>query len=655
MHKDLLSRIKRDIDAAKIISFDIFDTLLLRPYGRPTDLFLHLEKVHKCPGFASERVAAEKAARQTYRDRAEVTFDEIYEHIGDAYLGLREQELALEKRVLTPNPEMVRVYEYARGAGKRIIITSDMYLPHDFLVDVLAKNGFGEYEKFYLSATELKTKYRGALYEHIKKDLSVDGRDILHIGDNKSSDYKYAKQSGVNAILYPQVTKQYLHANARARDFKRMAGDDLGASILMTLMAWRWQKKRLGLLSPSYFQDLGYEYAGPVCYGYTRWIEKEAINENLENLFFVARDGYTLQKIFDTFNSDIKCQYVYAPRYINFVCRLDYSPRSKTQAMSIIDYYCAKSPELARAADGVSFNRDTAHKFIVNHMDTFSALAGPEFDNYKNYISKMVHGSQRVGVVDTVTGMFSSQKLIANSLPSGVTSYGLYWSVLKLANQPWLEHGSFIRNRVKKGLFENPDVFTYNWPFIEFLITSPEYPIKNMTSDGMPIYDSNPTEFEKIRKSVYPDMAENAVRFAMDLHEIFGDARVYFSGHTIISYVNAFIKHPTARDVREMSVIRHGADATHAEYVPLFLAKIPFRDFIRHPFKSMKLIRKARWRTIPQSILVCIIDPIKIKMRFPKKLEIYLFPKLFNRYLTLSLTPGRNWWYKFAIGSNKED
>ena len=40
---------------------------------------------------------------------------------------------------------------------------------------------------------------------------------------------------------------------------------------------------------------LGFEYAGPVIYGYTRWIESVAIRERLNHLLFVARDGYTIQ------------------------------------------------------------------------------------------------------------------------------------------------------------------------------------------------------------------------------------------------------------------------------------------------------------------------------------------------------------------------
>ena len=59
----LLHKIKEACKHADIISFDIFDTLLLRPYIRPTDLFLHLEYIHNKPNFAISRIKAEEYAR----------------------------------------------------------------------------------------------------------------------------------------------------------------------------------------------------------------------------------------------------------------------------------------------------------------------------------------------------------------------------------------------------------------------------------------------------------------------------------------------------------------------------------------------------------------------------------------------------------------
>lgn len=63
MYQSLLQKVKEACKHADIISFDIFDTLLLRPYIRPTDLFLHLEYICNKPNFAISRIKAEEYAR----------------------------------------------------------------------------------------------------------------------------------------------------------------------------------------------------------------------------------------------------------------------------------------------------------------------------------------------------------------------------------------------------------------------------------------------------------------------------------------------------------------------------------------------------------------------------------------------------------------
>ena len=59
--------LKNKINKAEVISFDIFDTLLLRPYLKPTDLFRHMEEVYHANGFATARIEAEKTIRKLHR------------------------------------------------------------------------------------------------------------------------------------------------------------------------------------------------------------------------------------------------------------------------------------------------------------------------------------------------------------------------------------------------------------------------------------------------------------------------------------------------------------------------------------------------------------------------------------------------------------
>ena len=85
----LLDDIKSEIDSHEIISFDIFDTLLLRPYVKPTDLFLHLEKLLNKEGFAQARIEAEQKARKKHSDKEDITIDEIYDEIESKYKNFK--------------------------------------------------------------------------------------------------------------------------------------------------------------------------------------------------------------------------------------------------------------------------------------------------------------------------------------------------------------------------------------------------------------------------------------------------------------------------------------------------------------------------------------------------------------------------------------
>ena len=135
----LLQTIKPKIDEHSIISFDIFDTLLVRPYVRPTHLFVHVEKAYRCRGFAAERIDAERRARIRHKEMEDVTLDMIYEEINGEFRRMKQRELDWEEMVLRVNPELKQVYDYALTRGKKIVITSDMYLPTDFLSKILVE------------------------------------------------------------------------------------------------------------------------------------------------------------------------------------------------------------------------------------------------------------------------------------------------------------------------------------------------------------------------------------------------------------------------------------------------------------------------------------------------------------------------------------
>ena len=90
--------LKKLVDEHEIISFDIFDTLLLRPFKVPTDLFSYIKKYTKTPhDFYNDRITAEKAARffnqRTNKNYEDITYDDIYKHLNSKYPNFKELEL----------------------------------------------------------------------------------------------------------------------------------------------------------------------------------------------------------------------------------------------------------------------------------------------------------------------------------------------------------------------------------------------------------------------------------------------------------------------------------------------------------------------------------------------------------------------------------
>ena len=151
---ELLRHYTAKLTKFKIVSFDIFDTLIHRAVHRPTDLFdtLSAKLRHNdfglmypeiASGFAHKRIAAETEARARLTatlGTPEVGLQEIYDVLAE-HLDLSqeqqhyliEQELELEEQFCHPNPIMQMLFPLAGQNGRRIVLCSDMYLPPDFI------------------------------------------------------------------------------------------------------------------------------------------------------------------------------------------------------------------------------------------------------------------------------------------------------------------------------------------------------------------------------------------------------------------------------------------------------------------------------------------------------------------------------------------
>lgn len=296
-------RQKMLIEKSEVVSFDIFGTLLMRACASPEDVFdLVWARYSGLPYtdgsfFRSKRVNACAELSQ----RQEPTLEEIYSSL-DSFSDtektqLKQLELDCEREVLLPSKCGKELYDECVRLHKRIFITSDMYLSSDELEKLLRENGFNAFESVLVSCEYRKTKQTGELYDVLLEKSAVPAGNILHIGDNFTSDYKNALRRGFNAL--------YIGNKNIAKRLAQKAGIPRTPEMSLPL----------SLTSCKDLDDdekLGYQVLGPILYGFAHWLHDNG--DEKKPLFFLARDSYLLRKAYLSLYPEADCRYLYLSR-----------------------------------------------------------------------------------------------------------------------------------------------------------------------------------------------------------------------------------------------------------------------------------------------------------------------------------------------------
>lgn len=642
----LLDRIKKLIDKSEIISFDIFDTLLVRPYLRPQDLFLHLEKKHQKPNFHLARRDAECQALRKHESLQDITLEMIYEEIDVSFREMKQYELEWEKQVLRANPELQQVYDYAKELGKKIIILSDMYLPISFITEVLQGCGYDGWDKLYVSGDCGLSKSKGSMYQRLLAETGAKPRKILHIGDNRHSDVQMAAKFGICTVHYKALTRQYMDSIQAYHVYQKYKDVTLGESITLSMMAWNWQLVRCGKRpKQSYWQDLGYRCAGPAAYGYTRYVESVAHRENVNTLYFVARDGYLLQKVFQSFNKECRLHYVYAPRFIRLICNPNTVELSTKEQQAVINYYVQKNEELATAWTN---NNDSPRDFLIRHHELFTKLMNEQIEKYHQYLGEIKSDTAKCAVVDTVTENYSAQKMLEAAYKKELL--GIYWIKMTDKEQERFWHHSMGGTYTEELEKSKEHFLTKHWSFVEFLLSSPEPPIKMVDADGNPVYSMYVPPYERYREEIYPKLADGALLFARDVYDRFAGTDIFFTFRGITRWLNAYLKRPSARDLDHMSKIYFAGNTEHTEYNPMLCVDI-------HDGNIRTVLRRLRgvlWRSPLQTLLLCVTNPVSCYVRGFKIFTFSFLPFLNRNYLSLSLNISKKCYYSISIGKIKK-
>ena len=300
-YQDLLYK----IDDSDIVSFDIFDTVLLRHVYEPIDVFTLLdEEIQGKYGFcfSKERVLAEKELR---KDKKEPNIYDIYEYMGkknhlskEITEAILESEITREKAVLDVRIKIKECIEYCIKNGKKVYFVSDMYLPKGIIADFFVMFGICGYEDILVSCDYNCGKTTGLFNVLMEREPD---KKILHIGDNTEADVLAPERYGINSFGILSATKMleistYKDTLIYLKDINsRVLIGMLAAKVFNNPFALYESKGKPTVCDT---EEFGYLYMAPLIVSFVVWI---ILNSNYsENglLLFAARDGWILRELY---------------------------------------------------------------------------------------------------------------------------------------------------------------------------------------------------------------------------------------------------------------------------------------------------------------------------------------------------------------------
>lgn len=500
-----LKKIKKLIDENEIISFDIFDTLLLRNVLNPTDVFLAMNDYAKenfdITNFKERRVEAEKISRKGHENN-ETTLESIYtalEEIEQKDLTkLMQKEMEFEKKFLVKNPFMFEVYSYAKRKKKKIYAISDMYLSKENITDILT--GFGyKMNEIFVSSTNFKVKGNGSLFEYVKEYQNLEYSHWLHIGDNYHSDVKMPLNLGMQAYHYLKVNNRSYFINESGT---------LEESILKGIIE---NKLYATLEDYTPWQIFGIKCVSPIYYGFTNWIYQ--LTKHKENIYFLARDGFAMKEIYEKFkqklNKNIDTYYLYCSRAsyqnptlvfcekdfaLEILTRYNASLNQKLKISAILKTVGLENKDYTKALKNFNLTLDTVlYPGNIQHVKKFLGYIYSDIkdsltlkkDLVVSYLKQMKMDSyQKVNLVDV--GWAGSTQFSLNKLMPNIEFSGYYFGTLKSMydNVKYNSFGYAFDSEEPKEIYQK---ITDNIMMYEFIMSASHGSTKGFKKNGKKI------------------------------------------------------------------------------------------------------------------------------------------------------------------------
>lgn len=301
---------------ARVVSFDVFDTLVLRAFLHPGGARDYLSEVVErrlgLRGFTRLREKAESTVRAAAgRD---VDTHAIYgalaampEARGHDVEAIHRLEIETEQRLLTPRAAVADCAADIAAGGATVVAVSDMYLDAASMRGVLPGAITRALARIHVSCETGMRKDSGEAWAALPVVEGCMASEWLHVGDNEHADIQLPHGLGFIPpvhVLRPSALLEVVPALRPLRP-ALVASTRWEDQLWLGLVANRLTQ--LADTQPAAFDDalrlddpalLGYVVLGPLLLDYLLWLAREARRQQAGKIVFLSREGYFLQRAY---------------------------------------------------------------------------------------------------------------------------------------------------------------------------------------------------------------------------------------------------------------------------------------------------------------------------------------------------------------------
>jgi len=489
--KEDLIKMSSDSD---VISFDLFDTLVMRKTRSYTDVFELLDiKLHDegiiIPDFAKRRLFSEKELSKDKPPRLEQIYDHVLKSSGGCSFSaedLAKREWELDYSLLVGREAVREMFESFVSKGKKVVITTDTYYSKDQITQILDRNGISGYDDILVSCA-----YGTAKTQELFSVLSDKyiGKRILHIGDDEFADIEKAKSHGIDAFrIYSAVDLFDALGGLGAEEEIISLSDRVKMGLFLARIfndpfRFEDEERKLSIKDAS---DIGYLFCGPMISDFTLWMNDSIERQGYDQVLFGARDGYLIEKLFQMLRTSTSHNYFHTSRTAAI--------RAGMESQDDIDYvdsmkFFGSPEETLKVRFGIDVND-------VNSIDRNSAIlekGKQQRKNYHKYIDKLGIGSGNLAFFDFVakgTTQMYLQKLFSQHMK------GFYF--LQLEPEFMADKGLDIEPFYSDEEKNSSAIFD-NYYILETILTAPYPQMVEMDNDGSPVFAKETRSAQDLR------------------------------------------------------------------------------------------------------------------------------------------------------------